>query len=170
VQTNNAIQISLATESDLPFIHNVYAHHVLHGTGTFEEITPTLDQIGARWKQRQALNQPTLVAYIESDFAGFAYAASHKERSAYRYTVEDSIFVTPEHIGNGVGTALLKELIRVCREREFRQMMAVIGDSNNTGSINLHKRCGFSTVGTATALGYKFGTWLDIVYMQYKLR
>lgn len=150
-------------------MHDVYAHHVLNGTGSFEEVPPTLDDIGKRWNLRELRRQPTLVARYGNQCAGFAYAASHKERSAYRFTVEDSVYVAAGFEGRQVGQALLNELIGICSQREYKQMIAVIGDSNNVASIKLHKRCGFRHVGTANGLGFKFGKWLDIVYMQRSL-
>lgn len=167
--TKHSVIVRLATDDDLAFMCDVYAHHVLNGTGSFEEVPPTLDEITTRYRVRESRQQPTLVATCAGQLAGFAYAASHKERSAYRFTVEDSIYVAPDSARQGVGQALLKELITVCTERGFRQMMAVIGDSNNHASITLHEQCGFRHVGTATGLGYKFGNWLDIVYMQREL-
>lgn len=168
--SQSTLIIKLATAENIPAMCDVYGHHVLHGTGSFEEVPPSIDDIRQRWLRREAQNHPTLVAYQNQQFAGFAYAASHKERSAYRYTVEDSIYVSPDFAGQGVGGMLLKKLIELCTERDFRQMIAVIGDSANHGSIGLHESCGFKHVGIARGIGYKFDRWLDIVYMQRSLR
>jgi len=162
--------INEATADQIADMCDVYAHHVQYGTGSFEEVPPTVDEIRQRWQQRESRNQPTLVAYTGRQFAGFAYAASHKERSAYRFTVEDSIYIAPAFMGQGVGSVLLENLMALCTERGFRQMIAVIGDSANLGSIRVHESCGFRQVGMARDIGYKFDRWLDIVYMQRSLR
>lgn len=167
---NTEASIQFAQPEHLPDMQALYAHHVLNGTGSFEEVPPSIDEIRARWGKREEANQPTLVAHIDQRLAGFAYAASHKERSAYRFSVEDSVYVLPDFAGQSVGRQLLEKLIDICSERGFRQMVAVIGDSENHASIALHRASGFAHIGTATALGYKFGTWLDIVYMQRSLR
>lgn len=167
--SQKSVVVSLATHQHLPAMSEIYAHHVLEGTGSFEELPPSLEEIEARWRIRESRHQPTLVASCDGQLAGFAYAASHKERSAYRFTVEDSVYVAPGLTGQGVGRVLLKKLISECSNRQFRQMIAVIGDSNNRASIALHEQCGFRRVGVATGLGYKFNSWLDIVYMQREL-
>lgn len=167
--SHKSVAVSLASHQHLSFMCDIYAHHVLEGTGSFEEQPPSLNDIEARWQVRESRHQPTLVATCDGQLAGFAYAASHKERSAYRFTVEDSIYIAPGFIGQGVGRALLNELINECTERQFRQMIAAIGDSNNQASIALHEQCGFRNVGVATNVGFKFNSWLDIVYMQRAL-
>lgn len=170
LEDQSSVLIRVAEAVHLADVHALYEHHVVHGTGSFEEVPPSIEEVAARWRQRESRDQPTLVALADNRFAGFAYAASHKERSAYRFTVEDSVYVSPDFAGRGVGRALLEALIETCSQRGFQQMMAVIGDSENHGSIALHKACGFRHVGTAVGLGYKFGQWLDIVYMQRSLR
>lgn len=158
-----------ASLADVVAMTDIYAHHVLHGTGSFEEVPPTQELMRERWQLRENDGYPTLIAQIGDQVAGFAYAGIYKPRSAYRFTVEDSIYVAPDFIGRGVGKAMLQALIGICTQAGYRQMMAVIGDSANHSSISLHERCGFISVGTATGLGYKFGKWLDIVYMQRTL-
>ena len=113
---------------------------------------------------------PVLVACTGSDeVVGYAYAGPYKTRSAYRFTVEDSIYIHREHLRKGIGQALLSALIDHCKARDYKQVLAVIGDSDNQGSIGLHRSCGFVSVGTARDLGFKFGRWLDVVYMQLSL-
>lgn len=148
---------------------DIYRHHVLHGTGSFEEIPPSTADMRQRFEQREAEYYPTLIAERDGQMAGFAYAGNYKPRSAYRFTVEDSVYVAPAHVGKGVGQSLLEELIRLCIRAEYCQMMSVIGDSSNHASIRLHERCGFVHIGTARALGFKHGKWLDVVYMQREL-
>ena len=148
---------------------DIYSHHVLHGTGSFEEIPPGVDDMGKRWQQREQHCYPTLVAETTGRIVGFAYAGAYKSRSAYRYTVEDSVYVAPEATGRGIGRALLRQLIRICTDQDYRQMIAVVGDSENQASIALHKQCGFREIGVARELGYKHNRWLDVVYMQRAL-
>jgi len=149
---------------------DIYAHHVLQGTGSFEETPPDKHEMCKRWRQRVDQGYPTLVAEIEERVVGFAYANAYKSRSAYRYTVEDSIYVAPKAIGLGIGRTLLERLIQICTEQNYRQMIAIVGDSANEASIALHKGCGFSVIGTAKELGFKHGRWLDIVFMQRPLK
>lgn len=162
-------QIRSASQQDVGSMHALYSHHVRQGTGSFEESPPSLDEMLERWQQRQSSGYPTVVAIIDGQFAGFAYANAYKERSAYRFTVEDSVYVSPEFAGRGVGSSLLSVLIDQCRKDGYKQMIAVIGDSENEGSIALHRRCGFRRIGVGEKLGYKFGRWLDIVFMQLTL-
>ena len=163
------LKVRAAIESDLEPMTRVYAHHVRNGTGSFEEDPPGQHEMMERWLEREKGGHPTLVAYYGDRFAGFAYAGPHKPRSAYRFTVEDSIYVEPEFTGRGIGAVLLNGLIEKCVGLGFKQMIAVIGDSDNLGSIALHSRCGFRHVGTAEAVGYKHGKWLDVVFMQRAL-
>lgn len=148
---------------------SVYSHHVKNGTGTFEEYPPSLVEMTARWQSLHDGNYPYLVAEYDSELAGFAYAGPYKQRSAYRFTVEDSIYVSPVHQRLGVGKSLLSALIQCATGNGFKQMMAVIGDSENAGSIGLHRAAGFNDIGVGTNLGFKHGRWLDIVYMQRPL-
>jgi phosphinothricin acetyltransferase len=112
---------------------------------------------------------PYLVAEVDGAVLGFAYAAPYRPRASYRYTVEDSVYIHPDHLAEGVGKALLAELILVCERRGLRQMVAVIGDSANAGSVGLHRSLGFEIVGVGRGLGFKHGRWLDIVHMQRQL-
>lgn len=155
-----------AIPADAPAVAAVYAHHVLHGTGTFEEVPPTPEDIAARMAKVLAPGWPWLIAEADGAMLGYAYAAQFRDRSAYRFCCEDSIYIAPDAQRRGVGAALLEALIAECRRRDFRTMLAIIGDSENTGSIGLHERFGFGHIGTMRGVGYKFDRWLDVVTMQ----
>lgn len=164
--------IRIAKREDLPAITRIYEHHVLNGTGTFEEQPPDEAEMTRRWHALSDGGYPYLVACVadtSSQVSGFAYAGPHKARSAYRFTVEDSIYLDARLSGQGIGRALLTSLIEQSTAAGYRQMMAVVGDSGNVGSLALHERLGFRHVGTAEGLGFKFGRWLDIVYLQRTL-
>ncbi len=169
MKSASGVSIRTAIVSDVAAMTRIYSHHVLNGTGSFEELAPAEHTMRERFELREADSYPTLLAEVNGQVVGFAYAGNYKARSAYRFTVEDSIYVAPDATGMGVGAALLNELISVCSSSGYRQMMAVIGDSANVASIGLHERCGFTLIGTARELGYKHGRWLDIVYMQRSL-
>lgn len=154
---------------DAPAIQRIYAHHVETGTASFEEAAPGVEEIAARRLAVLELGMPHIVAELNGEVHGFAYAARFRPRSAYRYTVEDSIYVDPAATGNGIGTRLLSELIERCTALGFRQMVAVIGGSGNAASINLHKRLGFIQAAQLRATGFKFGAWVDTVLMQRPL-
>lgn len=158
-----------AAGEDARAIAAIYGRHVLEGLGTFEETPPTAEEIGARMAAVRAQGQPYLVAEIEGRVAGFAYAVQFRPRPAYRYTVEDSVYVDSERVGRGVGRALLVELIARCEGARMRQMVGIIGDSGNLPSIRLHESMGFRRVGTAASMGFKHGRWVDIVWMQRAL-
>lgn len=165
----DAVSVRAANEADLAAVQAIYAAHVLNGTGSFEEVPPGLDEIEARWHAITARGLPYLVAEESGQVRGFAYAGPFRPRSAYRFTVEDSIYVAPEALGGGLGSRLLGALIDASAQRGMRQMIAVIGDSANTRSIRLHQRHGFVRAGTLVDAGYKFGRWLDAVFMQRTL-
>lgn len=158
-------------EADLPAIQAIYQHHVLTGTGTFEEDPPTLAEMTARRAKVLGGGYPYLVAVDPTDgtVAGYAYVGPYRERSAYRFMVEDSIYIAPGRQGQGVGRLLLTALLAECEARGYRQIVAVIGDSANAGSVGLHAALGFQHVGKFTAAGLKFGRWLDVVFMQKAL-
>lgn len=158
-----------ATDADLPEIQAIYAHHVLTGTGTFEETPPTVEEMRARWRGIVDRGWRWLVAADETGVLGYAYYSQFRDRSAYRFCVEDSIYVRENVRGQGVGKALVQELIDICTAQGMRQMIAVIGDSDNVGSIGVHASLGFHKAGTLHAAGIKFGRWLDSVYMQRPL-
>ncbi|WP_027284388.1 GNAT family N-acetyltransferase [Rubritepida flocculans] len=158
-----------ATLADIPAIAAIYAHHVLHGTGTFEETPPGEDEMAARMAKVQGAGHAWLVAEQEGRVAGYGYYAPFRERSAYRFTAEDSIYVREDVRGMGVGKALVQALLARAEAAGMRQMIAVIGDSENVGSIGLHAALGFRQVGVMKAVGLKFGRWLDVVTMQRAL-
>jgi phosphinothricin acetyltransferase len=158
-----------ATPADVPAIAAIYGHHVLHGFGTFEEVPPSDREIANRLSAVQAAGHPYLVATSDDVVLGFAYAAPFRPRAAYRYTVEDSIYIAPEAVGRGVGRALLSAVIAACEALGKRQMIAVIGDSANAASIGLHTALGFEHSGVGRSVGFKHGRWVDIVYMQRAL-
>jgi L-amino acid N-acyltransferase YncA len=156
-------------DTDLPAIAGIYGHHVLHGTGTFETEPPSATDMATR--RQDVLNRqlPWLVAEQDGVVVGFAYGNWFKPRAAYRYSVEDSIYLAPDQQGRGVGRALLAELLAQLEARGVRKVMSVIGDSANAGSIGLHTALGFEHVGVIEACGWKFNRWLDIVLMQKTL-
>lgn len=158
-----------ATDHDIPAIQHIYAHHVLTGTGSFEELPPSAPQMTTRWLDVQRLGLPYLVAELDGMVVGYAYAAAYRPRPAYRHTIEDSVYVADQHHRLGIGRTLLATLIARCEAGPWRQMIAVIGDSENTGSIALHQRFGFRHVGTLENVGFKHGRWLDSVLMQRTL-
>jgi phosphinothricin acetyltransferase len=158
-----------ATLDDLPAVQAIYAHWVNHGTGTFELEPPTVEEIERRHAEVTGRGLPWLVAQDGPRLIGYAYGNRFRPRLAYRYTIEDSIYVHPEAQRGGVAKLLLAELIVRCEARGARQMLAVIGDSENHGSIALHRALGFRHLGTLVAAGWKFGRWLDVVLMQRAL-
>jgi L-amino acid N-acyltransferase YncA len=163
------IAIRKFTSDDLEAVTRIYAHHVLHGTATFEETAPSREEMGRRYDKIRALGLPWLIAAAEGTVAGYAYAAPFRERSAYRFTLEDSVYVDPAHHRRGAGRALLAELIARCETLGYRQMIAAIGDSGNHASIALHGALGFREAGVYRTVGMKFGRWLDVVLMQRSL-
>lgn len=150
-------------------IQAIYAHHVLHGLATFEEIPPSTQELATRRAAVLALGLPYLTAERDGKVTGYCYATAYRPRSAYRFTIEDSIYVAPDAARQGTGSALLRELIIRCERGPWRQMLAVIGNSANEGSIALHRRHGFRMVGTFAAVGLKLGGWVDTVLMQRPL-
>ena len=161
--------IRAATPADLDAITAIYAQAVREGTASFELVPPGRDEMARRMAVIEAHGGPYLAAEIDGALAGYAYASAFRPRAAYRHTVEDSIYVAPAFHGRGLGRALLTTLIAACERRDYRQMVAVIGDSGNEGSIALHRACGFTHMGTLTATGLKFGRWIDTVLMQRPL-
>lgn len=167
--SGNTLSIREASEADLAAIQAIYAHHVNYGLASFEEAPPDIDEISLRRDVARAHELPYLVAVRDGEVKGFAYASPFRTRTAYRYTIEDSVYVAPEALGGGIGSALLSDLIERCTERGFRQMVAVIGDSANQASIGLHAKHGFDHTGLMPAVGFKFGRWVDGVRMQRHL-
>lgn len=156
-------------DADLPHIARIYGHHVQHGTGTFETEPPSVQDMSTRRADVLGKGLPWLALEHEGTVQGFAYANWFRPRAAFRYAVEDSIYLAPEAAGKGWGRALLTELLARCERAGMRKAIAVIGDSANAGSIGLHKALGFEHTGTVTACGWKFGRWLDIVLMEKAL-
>jgi len=159
------IQIRAATENDFAAISEIYTHNVLHGTGTFALEPPSSEDMLARFRQIEAMRLPYLVAVENSTVIGFAYASPFRERPGYKYSIEDSIYIAPGYPGRGLGKQLLNRLIELCTERGLYSMIAVIGDSENGASIGVHRACGFEQTGILPRAGYKFGRWLDVVFM-----
>ena len=154
---------------DLADIHAIYSHHVLHGLASFEEAPPAAGELRARRESFLALGLPYLVAEIDGNVVGYAYATLYRTRSAYRHSLEDSVYVRDGYARRGIGVALLRALIGRCEAGPWRQMVAVIGDSANEPSIALHRKLGFRVAGTLEAVGFKFGRWVDSVLMQRAL-
>ena len=160
------LEIRPATVADLPFITEIYEHAVRYGTATFELIPPDLAEMKRRFGALMDGGFPYLVAIVEGRVVGYAYASPYRPRPAYRFTVENSVYLQPAVHRRGIGLQLLQNLIDECEPRGYRQMIAVIGDSANAGSIGVHSRCGFQMIGTHPNVGFKFGRWLDTVMMQ----
>lgn len=161
-----------AEKSDFTAIQALYAHHVLHGLGSFEETPPEAAEMLRRWQAVRDAGLPYLVCASEDHagrIEGFAYAATYRPRPAYRFAVEDSVYVDPDRPRRGIGRLLLSALIERCTQLGLRQMIAVIGDSQNDGSIGLHASLGFARVGCLPAAGFKHGGWVDVVLMQRPL-
>ena len=158
-----------AAPQDLPAIQPIYAHHVVHGLASFEEVPPALEEMRRRFEEVTKQGFPYLVAEEKGEILGYGCCSLYRTRSAYRYTVEDSIYVKQGMQGKGVGKALLKELIARSEALGYRQIIAVIGDSANAGSIKLHASLGFVRAGVLRSTGYNFGRWVDSVYMQLPL-
>ncbi|MBJ7535502.1 N-acetyltransferase [Rhodomicrobium vannielii ATCC 17100] len=166
-----AVPVSVrdARAGDIAAVHAIYAHHVLNGLASFEEVPPSLDEMAMRRESVLASCLPYLVAERGGAIVGYAYAGLYRLRSAYRYTIEDSVYVADGLRGCGIGSVLLAELLARCEVGPWRQMVAVIGDSGNAGSIALHKRMGFHPAGVLVSTGFKFGRWVDSVLMQRQL-
>jgi L-amino acid N-acyltransferase YncA len=155
-----------ATEADMASVQRIYAHYVLYGLATFEEVPPPTDELLTRRAAVLRLGLPYLVATLEDAVVGYSYATSYRARPAYQYTVEDSVYVADGLGRGGIGAMLLGALIERCESGPWRQMLAVIGDSDNAASIALHRRFGFQPVGTLKSVGFKLGRWVDTVLMQ----
>ena len=165
----SSLEIRPAIASDLPFVTEIYADAVRFGTATFELVPPDLAEMTRRFQALMDGGFPYFVAVLEGRVAGYAYAGPYRPRPAYRFAVENSVYLQPAIHRRGIGQQLLQRLISECEARGFRQMIAVIGDSANAGSIGVHKKCGFQMIGTHPSVGFKFGRWLDTVTMQRAL-
>ncbi|NQW02100.1 MAG: N-acetyltransferase family protein [Rhodospirillales bacterium] len=163
------MEISDVSDDDLAAICDIYAFEVLHGVSSWEETPPDVAEISRRRDAILAAGYPYRVARKDGVVLGYAYVSAYRPRPAYRYTVENSIYISRHAQRMGVGHLLLSDLIAVCTAKGYRQMMAVIGDSNNARSIDFHHKMGFTPIGTIRSIGYKFGRWLDSVIMQRAL-
>ena len=161
--------VRASTEADVARCAEIYAHHVLHGTASFELEPPDTAEMKKRRTAVLDLGLPHLVAERDGQVLGYAYAGNWRPRPAYKFSVEDSVYIDKDAVGQGVGKALLPVLIEQCTALGKKQMVAVIGDSASTPSIRLHAACGFRKVGTLENIGFKFGRWLDSVLMQRAL-
>jgi len=166
----STVSLRPAVVGDMAAVQRIYAHHVLTGFASFEETPPDVVEMTRRWTAIAVAGLPYLCAVEgegeEAPVLGYAYAGPYRPRSAYRFCVEDSIYLAPVATGRGIGRALLNALIARCTEIGKRQMIAVIGDSANLASVELHRSCGFGMVGTFAAVGFKHGRWVDSVLMQ----
>lgn len=182
---SDAAEVRSARDEDIEGVCSIYRHHVLHGTATFEEVPPPVGAMRGRWEAVVAAGLPFVVAEAvasalpnvtgdraarsTSRIVGYAYAAPYRSRSAYRFTVESSVYLDPDATGRGIGRALMQRVIDECGRGPWRQMVAIIGDSANLPSILLHGRLGFVQVGILRDVGRKFDRWLDTVIMQRNL-
>ena len=158
-----------AALKDIASIHSIYAHHVLHGLASFEEVPPTVDEMRRRFEDVTGQGFPYLAVEMGGEVLGYGYCSLYRTRSAYRYTLEDSVYVKQGSHGKGIGKAVLAELIARCAALKYRQIIAVIGDSGNAASIGLHASLGFVRAGNLRSTGFKFGRWVDSVLMQLPL-
>jgi phosphinothricin acetyltransferase len=156
-------------ESDMRAVTEIYRHHVLHSPATFELVPPTLDEMLARYRAIREGGYIYLVAEQGGEIVGYAYVSAYRSRPAYRFTVENSVYIRPGLERRGLGQLLLQSLLQECEKTPFRQVIAVIGDTANAASIELHRRLGFVLTGTFQAVGFKFGRWVDTVLMQKEI-
>lgn len=163
------MEIIEADEQHIPAIQRIYAHHVLHGTASFETQPPGEDEMSARLKKIKDAGLLWLVVLHEGEVKGYCYLGRYRERFAYRYTLEDSIYIDPGFQKRGAGKALLRRAIDWAETNGFRQLVGNIGDSENSASISLHLAAGFQMKGTMHSVGFKHGRWLDTVFMQRAL-
>ncbi len=161
-----AFQIRSAQPADAIAISAIYGFHVTDGSGTFEEVAPAADEIRRRMESVRARGLPWVVAEAAGRVIGYCYASPYHSRSAYRFTVQSSVYVVPEWQHRGVGLSLLNQIADACRQLGYCQIMAAVGDSHNDTALRLHARAGFRTIGHALRVGVKFGRWVDVVYMQ----
>ncbi|WP_171160686.1 GNAT family N-acetyltransferase [Usitatibacter palustris] len=163
------MRIRIAEPHDVAAIAAIYGHYVLHGLGTFELEPPGEAEMRRRFDIIKDGGFPYFVAEVDGRVAGYSYAGTYRPRPGYRFSLEDSIYVAPEHAGAGIGRALLERLLPACEAIGCRQLIAIIGDSGNTPSIALHEAMGFVHVGVLKSIGFKFGRWVDTVVMQRPL-
>ncbi len=165
----SSIVVRPATEQDIATITRIYGYYVLDTCATFEIDVPEREEMARRRSAILEVGLPYLAAEDDGRVVGYAYANAYRPRAAYRFTVEDSIYIAPTDVGRGCGQALLGALVEQCEQGPWRQMVAVIGDSRNAASVGLHRRFGFREVGTLSSVGFKLGRWVDSVLMQRAL-
>lgn len=163
------MEVRDATPGDIAAIREIYAHHVQHGLASFEETPPSLEEMHSRFSSVTAAGLPWLAAVEGGAILGYGYCTPYRTRSAYRFSLEDSVYVRQDSHRKGIGGAVLAALIRRCEALGYRQLIAVIGDSSHMPSIGVHAAAGFVRVGTIRSVGYKFGRWADTVIMQRPL-
>ena len=168
-QAKIAVTVRDSQDADLPGIQAIYAHHVLHGLASFEEVPPSLDEMADRRRRVLARELPYVVAEADGAVLGYAYANHYRPRSAYRFTLEDSVYIANDAVGHGVGRQLLDHILQRSTALGYRQMIAIIGDSGHKASIGLHEQAGFQRIGIFPSVGFKFGRWVDSVLMQRSL-
>lgn len=159
-----------AREADMAAVQLIYGDHVRHGLASFEETPPDVEEMRTRFRTLTGQSFPYIVAERDGQVLGYSYAGPYRSRSAYRFTIENSVYVDRQCAGQGIGRALLSELIARCEKGPWRQMIAIIGNSSNTASIALHESLGFRLVGVLREVGFKHGQWVDTVLMQKELR
>lgn len=165
----SAIEIRDASYEDMEAIEAIYAYHVLNTIVTMEEIPPSLEELNNRRIDSQEKGLPYVVATWNGEVLGYCYVAPYRPRSGYRFTVEDSVYLHPDYKGKGVGSLLLSAIIVRCKQAGIRQIIATISRTENPASIQLHKKHSFVLNGTLRTVGFKFGTWMDVVLMQYSV-
>jgi L-amino acid N-acyltransferase YncA len=164
-----SLAIRASRDDDVAAVTAIYRHHVLHGVASFEDIPPEVDEVAYRRRKIVERGLPYLVAEQSGRVVGYCYASPYRTRSAYRFTVEDSIYLDTAETGRGIGRALLQTLVERCSDLGYRQMVAIIGGSDQWPSIRLHEALGFTRTGLLPAVGFKFGQWVDTVLMQRAL-
>ena len=160
------LNIRPSIEDDIGAVHRIYEHEVLTGTATFDEIPPPIEEIREKRDNILKLGYPFLVAEVDGEVTAYGYVMPYRERSAYSKTVENAIYVSPDHRIAGIGFALMSAVLKECEKVGLKNIIAVIGDSENLGSIKLHKKLGYRKVGTLREVGFKFGRMIDVVLMQ----
>lgn len=168
-RVSTAVELRSARAEDLPAIQELYSHYVTHSLASFEETPPSLEEMSTRWRAITAQGLPYRVAVADRTLVGYAYASTYRTRAAYRFTVENSVYVSATHQRLGIGRRLLDDLIDACRQGPWRQMIAIVGDSANTASVALHRAAGFREIGILEGVGFKHGRWVDTVVLQRAL-
>jgi len=158
-----------SVDGDIEAITQIYRHHVQTGVASFEEVPPDVAQMATRRAHIVERRLPYLVAQIDQQVVGYSYASAYRARIAYRYTLEDTVYLMPDAVGMGIGTQLLAQLVEQCTELGYRQMIGIIADSEHLASIRLHEKTGFRRIGVLQSVGYKFDRWIETVFMQRAL-